>query len=83
MGFINIYLIANKLTDDSQLYIINQRITNWEVPLYHSINIDPEIGRADLNGESPLDFNKDSEGIQSIRKLYGKLKKLKSELFDL
>ena len=83
LGVINIYLIANKLVDDSQVEIINQRIKNWNVPLYHSINNDPEIGRADLNGKSPIDFSPNSEGIKKIKNLYLKLKKLKAELFDL
>ena len=83
LGVINIYLIANKLIDDSQKEIINKRITDWEVPLYHSIPSDSEIGKADLNGESPIDFNQDSKGIQAIKSLYLKLKNLKAELFDL
>lgn len=83
LGVINIYLIVNKLTNETQSKVINNRIKDWKIPLYHSIPFDSEIGNADLNGESPLDFNQDSEGIQSIKKLYVKLKKLKSELFDL
>lgn len=83
LGIINVYLVANKVLDDSQLTIINNRIRNWETPLYHSIPFDTEIGKADLNGTSPLDFNPNSEAIKSIHNLYGKLKNLKEELFDL
>ncbi|MFX1380380.1 MAG: AAA family ATPase [Promethearchaeota archaeon] len=83
LGVINIYLIANKVTDDSQKNIINQRIKNWDVPLYHTIPFDAEIGKADLEGKSPIDYNSNSEAIQSIRSLYFKLKELKAELFDL
>ncbi|MFX1277916.1 MAG: AAA family ATPase [Promethearchaeota archaeon] len=83
LGVINIFLIANKVIDDYQKEIINKRIEDWEVPLYHSIPFDSEIGKADLNGESPIDFNQESEGIQSINSLYLKLKQLKKELFDL
>ncbi len=83
LGLINIYLVANKITDDSQQDIINQRIKNWEIPLYHIIPFDPEIGRADLNGNSPIDFNPKSKGIKAIKSLYNKLKNLKTELFDL
>ncbi|MFX0083918.1 MAG: AAA family ATPase [Candidatus Hodarchaeota archaeon] len=83
LGVINIYLIANKLIDDSQREIINKQIKGWEVPLYHIVPFDPEIGKADLNGESPLDFNQDSQGIIAIKNLYLKLKKLKKEIFDL
>ncbi|MFX1480371.1 MAG: AAA family ATPase [Promethearchaeota archaeon] len=83
LGVINVYLIANKVIDESQTEIINTRIRDWEVPLFHSIPLDPEIGKADLNGISPIDFNTDSKGIQSIRILYLKLKELKAELFDL
>ncbi|MCK4779707.1 MAG: hypothetical protein KAT57_05950, partial [Candidatus Lokiarchaeota archaeon] len=83
LGVINIYLIANKIIDDSQKEIIIQKIKNWEVPLYHSIPFDPEIGKADLEGKSPVDFNSYSKGILSIKTLYEKLKKLKQELFDL
>ncbi len=83
LGVINIYLIANKITDDSQKEIINQKIKNWEVPLYHSVPFDPDIGKADLEGKSPVDFNANSNGILSIKSLYEKLKKLKLELFDL
>jgi CO dehydrogenase maturation factor len=83
LGIINIYLIVNKLTNETQSKVINNRIKDWEIPLYHSIPFDSEIGIADLNGESPIDFSQDSEGIQSIKRLYGKLKNLKSEVFDL
>lgn len=83
LGVINIYLIANKVFDESQIEIINMRIKDWEVPLYHSIPFDYEIGKADLNGESPIDFNQESKGVQAIKNLYLKLKKLKAELFDL
>jgi len=83
LGVINIYLIANKVFDESQKEIINMRIKDWEVPLYHSIPFDYEIGKADLNGESPIDFNQESKGVQAIKNLYLKLKKLKAELFDL
>ena len=83
LGVVNIFLIANKFFDDSQLSTINDRIKNWEIPLYHSIPFDLEIGKADLIGVSPLDYNNNSEAIQSIRRLYDKLKKLKMELFDL
>jgi len=83
LGVINIYLIANKLFDESQKEIINNRIKEWEVPLYHSIPFDPEIGKADLNGDSPIDFNQTSKAVQAIKSLYLKLKHLKAQLFDL
>ncbi|MFX1572568.1 MAG: AAA family ATPase [Promethearchaeota archaeon] len=83
LGIINIFLIANKVFDESQLEIINQRVQKWGVPLYHTIPFDSEIGIADLKGESPIDFNPDSKGLGSIKSLYSKLKRLKDELFDL
>jgi len=83
LGVINVYLVANKISEESQKEIINKRIEDWEVPLYHSVPFDSEIGKADLNGESPIDFNQDSKGIQAIKSLYLKLKNLKAELFDL
>ena len=82
LGIINIYLIANKVVDDSQLAIINNRVQEWEIPLYHSIPLDPEIANADLNGVSPLDFNPNSKAMISIKNLYSKLKTLKEELFN-
>ncbi|MFX0105108.1 MAG: AAA family ATPase [Candidatus Hodarchaeota archaeon] len=83
LGVINIYLIANKITDESQKEIVNHKIKDWEVPLYHWIPFDSEIGKADLEGRSPIDYNSNSEAILSIKLLYNKLKKLKTELFDL
>lgn len=83
MGVINVYLVANKLIDDSQLNIISKRVNEWEIPLYHSIHYDPEVGKADLEGKSPIDFNPNSKGVQEIKSLYSKLKRLKQELFDL
>ena len=83
LGVINIYLIVNKVIDESQLSIINNRIRDWKVPLYHSIPFDSEIGKADLNGKAPLDFNPNSKAIGAIKKLFDKLKQLKIELFDL
>ncbi len=83
LGVINIFLIANKIIEDSQLNIINDRIKSWEIPLYHSIPFDLEIGKADLKGISPLDSNPNSKAINSIKALYSKIKQLKLELFDL
>jgi len=83
LGVINIYLVANKIIDDSQINIINKRIKEWDVPLFHTIPFDSEIGKADLNGIAPIDFNQNSKGIIAIKNLYNKLKKLKTELFDL
>lgn len=83
LGIINIYLIANKIFEDSQLSFITQRVNEWEVPLYHSVPFDSEIGKADLEGISPIDFKPDSKGVQAIKNLYSKLKQLKLELFDI
>ncbi|MFX0189019.1 MAG: AAA family ATPase [Candidatus Hodarchaeota archaeon] len=83
LGIINIYLIANKIIDNSQIDAIIQRIKDWEVPLYHTMPFDYEIGKADLSGISPLDFNPNSNGVKAIENLYLKLKQLKIELFDL
>jgi CO dehydrogenase maturation factor len=83
LGIINIFLIANKISDDTQLDVINKRVQKWEIPLYHSIPFDSEIGKADLNGISPLEFNPNSKAIESIKDLYKKLKDLKKNLFDL
>ena len=83
LGVINIFLIANKITDETQKEIINKRIKDWEVPLYHTLPFDLEIGKADLNGESPIDSDPDSQAIQAIKSLYLKLKQLKKDLFDL
>ncbi len=83
LGVINVYLVANKVYDDSQLDVIYKTIKSWEVPLYHTIPYDPEIINADLNGKSPIDFNSNSKAITSIKSLYEKLKKLKEELFDI
>ncbi len=83
LGVINIYLVANKITDESQQEIINQKIRTWEIPLYHSVPFDPEIGKADLHGNAPIDFNPRSKGIKAIKNLYNKLKNLKKDLFDL
>ena len=63
--------------------IINKKILDWEVPLYHTVPFDAEIGKADLEGKSPIDYNANSKGIISIKSLYEKLKKLKKELFDI
>lgn len=83
MGIINIYLIANKITSNDQLKIINKRVSDWEIPLFHSIPFDPKIGEADLSGESPLDYCPDSKAMEALKKLYSKLKTLKKELFDI
>ena len=83
LGVINIYLIANKIIGDSQIDAIHKRISEWEVPLYHTVPFDSDVGKADLNGISPIDFNSNSEAMNSLKNLYIKLKKLKEELFDL
>ncbi len=83
LGIINIYLIANKIVDESQLDIIRDKTKDWEIPLYHNIPYDQEIGKADLKGVSPLDFNHDSEAVKAIKMLYLKLKELKRDVFDL
>ena len=83
LGIINIFLITNKLIDEQQLDIVNQLTKDWEVPLYHTIPYDIEIGKADLKAISPIDFNPDSKAVISIKNLYLKLKDLKTTLFDL
>jgi CO dehydrogenase maturation factor len=83
LGIINIYLIANKLIDEQQLDVINELIKDWDVPLFHTIPYDTEIGRADLKAIPPLDFAPESQAIKSIENLYQKLKELKTTLFDL
>lgn len=82
LGIINIFLIANKISNDSQESIIHNRISDWDIPLYHTVPFDLEVGEADLNGNSPIDFNPNSKAITSIKNLYSKLKMLKKELFD-
>ena len=83
LGIINIYLIANKIIEDSQISVINQIIKEWKIPLYHNIPYDPEIGKADLEGISPIEFNPNSKAINSIRTLFNKLSQLKQDIFDL
>ncbi|MBY9005211.1 MAG: AAA family ATPase [Candidatus Lokiarchaeota archaeon] len=83
LGIINIYLIANKIIDDNQITVINQKMTDWEIPLYHKIPYDKEIGKADLEGISPIDFNPNSKSLNAIRTLFYNLSKLKKEIFDL
>jgi len=83
LGIINIYLVANKIIDESQEVIINKRTEDWEIPLFHSVPYDMEIGKADLKGEAPIEFNSKSKAVESIKTLYLKLKKLKEEVFDL
>ena len=83
LGIINIYLVANKIIDESQINILNERINDWNVPLFHSIPYDSIIGKADLKGIAPLDYNTESNAVQSLISLYSKLKQLKIELFDL
>jgi CO dehydrogenase maturation factor len=83
MGIINIFLVANKVYDDSQLETIYKTINKWEIPLYHTIPYDPDIINADLKGMPPIDYNPNSKAMQSIKVLYQKLKDLKTELFDL
>lgn len=83
LGVINIYLIANKVIDESQTDIINERINEWNIPLYHSVPYDSVIGKADLEGISPIDYNPDSKAVKSLISLYLKLKQLKVELFDI
>ncbi|MEJ2251111.1 MAG: AAA family ATPase [Candidatus Lokiarchaeota archaeon] len=83
LGIVNIYLIANKIIDQSQVDFINKKIRDWEVPLYHYIPYDSEIGKADLKAIPPIDYNPDSEAVKSLKRLYLKLKELKRELFDL
>ncbi len=83
LGIVNIFLIVNKVIDDSQIEEINSRIESWNVPLYHVIPSDPEIGKADLMGVSPIDHDPDSPAMQSIKRLYLKLKELKEHVFDI
>jgi CO dehydrogenase maturation factor len=83
LGIINIYLIANKLIDEQQLDVVNELIKDWEVPLFHKIPYDTEIGKADLKAIPPIDYAPESTAIKSIENLYLKLKELKTTLFDL
>lgn len=83
LGIINIYLIANKIIEESQVGIINMEVKGWRAPLFHSIPYDVEIGKADLKAIPPIDYNPESEAVKSLRRLYYKLKELKKSLFDI
>ncbi|MFW9951795.1 MAG: AAA family ATPase, partial [Candidatus Thorarchaeota archaeon] len=83
LGIINIFLVANKIVGESQLSVIYEKINDWNVPLYHSIPYDNEVGNADLNGKALIDYNSNSKALASIKNLYAKLKNLKHEVFDL
>ncbi|MBD3339120.1 MAG: AAA family ATPase [Candidatus Lokiarchaeota archaeon] len=83
LGVINIFLIANKVHDDTELEVIYKVIEDWDVPLYHSIPYDPEIVKADLKGVPPIDQNSDSNALNALKSLYSKLKQLKKDLFDI
>ncbi|MCJ7651594.1 MAG: carbon monoxide dehydrogenase, partial [Candidatus Lokiarchaeota archaeon] len=83
LGVVNIFLVANKVINDKQIEKINERVREWQIPLYHSLPYDSEIGNADLNGISPIDYNPESDAMKSLKVLYLKLKALKKELFDL
>lgn len=83
LGVINIYLVLNKVHDESEVDIVHDIIKDWEVPLYHTIPFDPEVGKADLKGKPPIEECPESKGVESIKLLYLKLKELKETLFDL
>ncbi|MBN1214135.1 MAG: AAA family ATPase [Candidatus Lokiarchaeota archaeon] len=83
LGIINIYLIANKIINNNQISIINQRISDWKIPLYHIIPYDEEIGNADLQGTAPIDYAPNSKSLNSLKTLFYNLLELKKEIFDL
>ncbi len=77
LGVKNNLIVLNKIKDEAELEIINKKLKEIGLNSFHVIPFDPEIGKADLEGVAPLDFNPNSKAVQSIRDLFGKLKEFK------
>jgi len=78
LGVRNNLIVLNKIGGEEELKLITKKCKELGMDIFHAIPSDTEIGKADLEGSAPIDFNPNSEAIQSIKELFLKLKELKS-----
>jgi CO dehydrogenase maturation factor len=73
MGVENIFLVGNKVSGDEESRLIQDFATRNNFPLIGLIPYDQVISKAEIMGESPLNYLEESKALTAIRKIGEKL----------
>ena len=69
LGVKKIAAIANKVRTEEEAEAINEFCSSIDLPVELYINFDPNVSQADLKGQSIMDEDRDTELVESLRKL--------------
>jgi len=72
-GIARAFLVGNKVKNSNEGKLIEGFATSNGIPLLELIPYDEEILKADMRGETPLNYTKISKGIPTIQKIGEKL----------
>ena len=73
LGIQTIYTVANKVRNDREEEAIRQYCQQKDLDLLHILPFDPNVGEADLDGQSIIDHKPDSTIISHLNTLASKL----------
>jgi CO dehydrogenase maturation factor len=68
-GIKKVFIIGNKVTGSTERNIIEEFTNNNRMKLLGLVPYDEQILKADMEGESPLKYAEESEGIKSIQEI--------------
>jgi CO dehydrogenase maturation factor len=74
-GIENAFIIGNKIRNPSEGELIQRFAASNKIPILSLIPYDEQILKADIQGETPLKYARDSEGIATIQEIGEKLLK--------
>jgi CO dehydrogenase maturation factor len=77
-GIKNIFIVGNKVRNQSESELIQRFASENTIPILDLIPYDERILKADMEGETPLKYVGDSEGIVAIQRIGEKLLKNKT-----
>ena len=73
LGIKNLFIIGNKIANEDQKQFIIQNAKRLELPILSFIPEDEKIKEADLKSIAPIDYDENSEAINSIKQIFEKL----------
>jgi len=79
-GIKNVFIVGNKVRGSSEGELIQRFAAENKIPILDLVPYDERILKADMEGETPLKYAKDSEGIVAIQEIGRKLLKQRFEL---
>lgn len=69
LGIKQVYAVANKVKNDREQEAINQFCSSRKLEVLETIPFDEQVGEADLQGLSIMDFDKNAKIIKHLRSL--------------